>query len=370
MTTRVVKSIAVALGVATALGMPSAAVADAPLGGPTAQLMAAYIAHPQRYRRQLLALGAGDPDGLPTPVLLALADARLRGGRFRPAAELCQRVLERPPQEPWTGWAAVGKAWADIGAGADATALDELAKLAEENGQSTLLAAFLLGLVDGANGNFERALVSFERVGSAAGHDGLRAAGRLGAGLARYWQGDYDAAGAAFDEITRAPTGPLTDDARYGSARSRLARGDRAGAIVALKELAELPRTGVRVGYTKALVNLDPKAYLRAAVERQRRSASGLPESQVAAALDSDGGALARAALRDLASVAEPAEAAAAVDDEAPVPAQADLPAAVRVAAPAPPRAEATPPLFAFAVLAAVLLFGVGFVVRSMLRRS
>jgi tetratricopeptide (TPR) repeat protein len=241
-------------------------------------------------------------------------------------------------------------------------------KLAEENGQSTLLAAFLLALVDGAHGNYDRALVSFERVGSSSGHEALRTAGRLGVGLVRYWQREYDLAGAAFDEMTRGPTGPLTDDARYGSARARLARGDRAGAIAALRELAELPRSGVRVGYTKALVNLDPKAYLRAAVERQRRSASGLPESQVAAALDSDGGALARAALRDLPD--DDGEDAAPEVDVVPAAAQADAPAPIRSApVAAPPRGAARPPLFAFAVLATLLAVGVASLVRWARRR-
>jgi len=327
-----------------------------------AQTLAAYGANPRRQRRALLkaAEEAGDDD-LPTPVVLALADARMRGGNFHLAKELCDRVIERRPEEPWIGWATLGSAWAGIAIGADEASARQLDLLADSNSQSKVLASFVLALVDGAHGHFERAQYGFERASSAAVTDALRAAARFGVGLVSYWKGEYDAAIADFRGLAvEFPGSAMVDDARYGAARAELQRGNRDVAVVQLRELATLPRRGVRVRYSTSLVNLDPSAILRAGTERYRRSRARMPEAQAAAALDSDGGSLARALLRALGEAPAPGElarnAAAAPEDGLRVASDAARDGARR-------RHEAEMPLSAFVALAATLVLVIGGVV-------
>jgi hypothetical protein len=265
----------------------------------SARILAAYGADPEGHRQALLELDHGSVDDLSVPVVLALADVHLRDGRFDRARDLCALVVQSEPGEPWTGWATLGKAWASIGLGDEDAAVRDLQGLAEGGSQSAILAAFMLAMLDAERGDFDAARYGFVRTSAAATTDGLRAAGRLGVVLVDYWTGEYDAAAAGARKFANdMPHSPLVDDARYVAARADLQGGRTEQAVAELRALARSRRRETEP--IEPLVDLPPRDVFRAAFERYRRSRARLPDAQVAAALDADGGALARALLHRL----------------------------------------------------------------------
>jgi len=284
------------------LAQPSAPLPQEPalaeLHGEWLWVLTAYGANPARYRRQLLSLGEDGVDDFPTPVVLALADARLRGGSPDAARDLCDLVVQRNPGEPWLGWATLCSAWAGIALGDRDRAVSQLEALVRSGSQSGPVGELVLALVESVDERLEEAHYRFARVAS-SGSDDLRAAGRFSLGLVRFWKHEYAPAIQELRQmVVEMPNGYFTDDARYVAARAELAQGDQDRAIGEIRALAALRPRAVRFRDAAALVDLDPSALLHAAFERYRRGRARLPEAQVAFSLNSDGGALARAFLR------------------------------------------------------------------------
>src|SRR5262249_58389142 len=100
----------------------------------------------------------------------------------------------------------------------------------------------------------------------------------------------------AFEAVARDyPASKLRDDAQYGAAWSRVRAGERAAGEAALRSLAsDAPKYGPAV--SEELVNLDPRALLRAGFARYRRGPLRPPEDHVVELLDGDGRAVGPAA--------------------------------------------------------------------------
>jgi tetratricopeptide (TPR) repeat protein len=289
----------------------SALADDAPsdLDARWAPLLLRYAADPLGNRRALAAAEGEPLDRLPPPVLLALADVRLRSRRWKSAARYCGEVLRREPDGPLADWARLGYAAAALGSGNESEARRHFALVLESGSGGSGLARMAIALLDGALGRFDAAEDGFRRAASSAWGPELRAAAQLGIGLARYWRADHEGARAAFRQLVNAdPTGPFADDAEYGAARARWRLGDTAGAVDDLRRLAASPRAGPPGRTSLGVVELTPRSLLRAAFDRYRRGPAGSPEAQVAAALDRDGAALARAALLRLERTTAPSE--------------------------------------------------------------
>ena len=261
---------------------PSVAAAD---DRSWAASLARYAQNPLRNRRVLRRLEREGPGDHPPVVLLALADARLRSGRFAAAGTLFDRVIAIA-DEPLASWALRGRSWARLLAG-------------EES--------------------------SFARVvDDARASATLHGAARLADAYARYWARDDAGAIEAFDAAVEGADGDLVDDARYGAARARIRAGDVGGALSILHDLAAWHVNGSAGEPSAALVALDRQALLRAGFERYRRGALRPPEQHLRLVLDGDGVVLARAALREL---GEPVEEPGA----RPIATVAAAPAATRV---------------------------------------
>ena len=299
MTRVVVVLLVVVLG-PTGLARPAEAPVDQESWG---RLLGAYFRNPPRVRSALVRAARAGVATLPTPVVLAVADAEMRRERYESARELCAVVRARQPDEPWSGWATLADAWAAIQLGYQDEAAAALRPLSDGGGPSSMVAAFLLALLDGSRGAFDAAQTGFERVHGSGASDELRIAALLGLGLARYWAGDFERAGGAFRFLdAEHAASPLADDARYGSALSELGLGHREEAIRLLRDVAKADHEAPPVRRIPELVDLAPHAVMQAAFDRYRRSHAREPEAQVAAALDGDAGSLARTMLARLAA--------------------------------------------------------------------
>jgi hypothetical protein len=138
--------------------------------------------------------------------------------------------------------------------------------------------------------------------------DPLRVSALTAEGYARYWFGDDAGASTAFARVLEeAPAGPLADDARYGDTLIRWRAGDRSGAEESLRELVGVNVPDSRTRRTPSgLINLDPRALVRASARRYRALPLRLPADQVLAMLDTDARVPARMSLRRLQAGATP----------------------------------------------------------------
>jgi len=296
-----VAALVVAGGIA---GLPAPAQGQVPNPLAGADALAAYARNPLRSRRALRLLEHRGTADLPPVVLIAMADARLRSGQRRQAARLFEEVLAREPGEPWVGWAKLGLGWNALLGGDPDGARPWLEEVGSAGTPTSGLARLLVALIDASDGKAV-GLKTFDEVArDPQSSPVLRDVSRLGIAYARYWDGDYGGAAAAFERATTSSTPELVDDARYGAAWSRIRAGDRAAGEEALRALAAGARTrGSAI--SEALVNLDQRALLRAGFERYRRGPVRAPEDQIAQLLDSDGARMAREALRHLDALPE-----------------------------------------------------------------
>ncbi|MEW6268796.1 MAG: hypothetical protein AB1689_05800, partial [Thermodesulfobacteriota bacterium] len=242
---------------------------------------------------------------LPPVVLLALADARLRGGALAAADQAFAEVAAQEAGTPWDGWARLGRGWVAIRRGDLAQARAHLVQVANAPEASATLATFMLAMIDAVDGQPRAAGARFATIrDDERSSSTLRAAARLGHAYASYWARDDGGARAAFDAIAD-EGGAFTDDARYAAARATLRSGDRDGAVLMLRALAG--RSEVAAGSAavpRALLDLEPAAILDRGFAAYRRAALRAPEQQLVALLDWDGRAFARALLRRLESTA------------------------------------------------------------------
>jgi len=296
-------TLALGLGLAGARG---AAADDAPAvvvtrHVPTAeQALSAYAQNPLQNRRGLRQLEHDGTDTLPPVVLLAMGDARLRSGQRRAASRLFEAVLARDLGEPFESWARLGLGWNALRAGDVDAARPYLEEIAAAGTATSGLAKLLVALIDAGDGT-RAAVETFDQVAADPSvSSDLREVGRLGGAYARYWAGDFRSATPAFEAVVRDyPASKLRDDAQYGAAWSRVRAGERAAGEAALRSLAsDAPKHGPAV--SEELVNLDPRALVRAGFGRYRRGPLRPPEDQMVELLDGDGRAMARAALRHL----------------------------------------------------------------------
>jgi hypothetical protein len=268
---------------------------------------ARYAADPFTNRAALLALRHRPTEDVAPLHLLALADAELRAGRLRGAERHFEEARARGLPEPWGTWAEVGVAWTALARGDVAAARTCFLNIAAEAPGSRAMAEYALALIDAGEGTREGGTTFITVAGDAESPTSLRTAARLGAAYARYWAGEYGAAELAFRAlVAEEPDGVMADDARYAAAWSALQAGDRQGAMAELRQLAaERPTSARGSNASRELVNLEPRALVHAGFQRYRRLPLRAPEEQLAAVLNGDGVALARAALRSLADEPE-----------------------------------------------------------------
>lgn len=278
---------------------PAGLAGGAAYGAPPSGLLARYVADPDAVCRELVAAGRESRATWPTPALLLLADAHVRGGQVGAARRVFAQVLAQTSDPEAAGWAHLGLGWSAMLRGDFSEARPQYALVAAGMWAPDV-AAVMLGLVDAAEGRALRAVSTLERIADAPETAyQLRGFARLAAAYARYWAGDFPGAAVAFDDAASAqPFGPLVDDARYGLAWSLLRSGDRSSAIDALRAVATDGAAGINPPRVPmSLLNLELRSMLRASMTRYRRVPVGQPRELLVALLDGDGSALARAAL-------------------------------------------------------------------------
>jgi tetratricopeptide (TPR) repeat protein len=332
-----------------ALALFSRATPAAPPPSPTPtfdaatfEILGRYLLDPEQNRRAVLRLAARGIDGLPIPVLMTLADIQLRTGRSGQARRLFEAVLAQNPDRPTSGWAQMGLGWAALARGDLETARAFYAQAPEQGGPK-VLAGLMTGLIDAAIGDPASVAARLEALAADPSTPAqMLPTIDLMAGYARYWSGDLAGAAAAFAGVAAAnPAGPAADDARFAGARVRAALGDREGAAEALQAMSAAKRPGPaapRFG-RGGLVDLDPRAMLRAAVRHYRHAGAGKNIDPVYL-LDGDGHVLARAALRREARRTAREVATSGERGARPVPAAPAAPPSVS-SAPAAPAATA-----------------------------
>jgi len=298
--------------------------------------LSVYLSNPYGNRRAVIALARHGTDSLPTPALLALADAYARDGRPRRARRVLTDLLARTPPPNLAAWAEHGLGWIALASGDSAGARLHYGRLAA-GGVEAALGTLVVALLDGIDGRVDQAATVLDRIAVAADTPWqLRPAALLGAAYAHYWAKDYGPAAVRFASVAEQfPGSPLSDDARYAAAWTRLQAGDRE-AIAALQRVAAEPSSGrakARVG--PGLVRLAPATLLRSGARQYRRAPLLQPVEQLVALLDVDGPALARAALRQIGIDQPPTVPVAEVDADNTPP---------RVAAPETPLPDPSPP--------------------------
>jgi hypothetical protein len=335
-------------------------------------VLARYMQDPRRGRRALLRLGRRERGGLPPPLLLALADARLRQGRHAAARALFEEVAYGTATGPWDDWAALGLGWIAVLEDDTATARRHFARVAEGGSPSRPIATLLLVMLDaegGTRASQEATLEALADDPDAA--PGIRQVAALALGYLAYWDGDYELAAAAFDHAALVMAGSrLWDDARYGAAVARWHAGDETRALAELRALAHvMSPVAARERATDALLDLERRAIVESAIARSRRQPLRVPEEQVTALLDRDGPALARARL---AALGEIVPAPAIGRDARPIrsaaPARTEIAPAPPGDAPATHGADPRPARLPVPVLLVVAVLGGGLLVPAAIR--
>jgi hypothetical protein len=261
-----------------------------------------YQRDPVGGRAAVLEYAKGPLDDLPIVMLLAIADANLRGGRIRTAGRFFSETIDRNPGPPWTTFAQLGLGWSSVLTG-DYTAAERYYGSAAGDGDAGRMAQIMLGWLMAVRGRSREAIAIFDEWSdSPTTSDELRQVALLGTGYAWYWSGDYDRAAHVFDRLaTASPHVGLVDDARYAAAWSRVRYGDVSTAVPALIALANGAPTDADDHVPRSLVRLAPMSVLRAGRKRAFRAAEFVnPELRMAALFDGDGAAVARAALAEL----------------------------------------------------------------------
>src|SRR5262249_7061074 len=281
---------------------------------------------------RLLAVEPAAWPTLPPPAALLLADALTRRGDLRSAARVYTQVLEQAgDQAAWVESARSGLGWIAVAQG-DHDAIGRYFGL-DDGRAPPHLGRVLLALTDAADAKPGAPAVLEQLAQDASLGPLLQDVAKLGVGYAHLWAGDYVRAQDAFRRFG----GDLrfTDDAEYGAAWSRFQAGDEALARAALSQLAERPATGSRRRPSRALVELEPSAVLRAGVAGYRTLHVATDETWLSEMLDVDGPRLARAALKlvDRSVASRPA----AGGGEAQSPAHTDEPGVARAPAPRNP---------------------------------
>jgi hypothetical protein len=278
---------------------------------------------------------------LPELYLVAVADAQLRAGRPR-AAVRAYRELHLRDAGPLSALADLALGTLALELGETAGVRDSLVGLLGDPGPNGALARLLLAVDDAGDGRTEEAIGAFEQLaGDPNVLPGVRSAARLGAGYARWWAGQYEAAVAAFDLAANAGDPLLADDARYAAARARFALGQEDAARRAWETLAaDAPATtnGPKPG--RALLDLEHRAVVRSAARRYRNGPVRGPADRALLVLDIDGAALAKAALARTQWGPEPAPS---VPNVAAMPTASDAPATATAAPVGEPTATARP---------------------------
>ena len=260
-----------------------------------------YAGNPYQNRGALVRLGHRAGTGVPPLFVLALADAELRGKRLPQARARFTEAINSGLAEPFAGWAHLGLAWATLADGDVAAARAEARRIAEGETHAAPMGEFLSALLDAADGVPDTAPRFQALVESPAATEELKEAARLAVGYAHYWANDYPAALADFDRLVTLPDIlDVRDDAQYAAAWVRNHVGDRAGARRALNALTAGSQS--QRAASRALVNLEPQALLRAGLERYRRGPLQAPDHQIVQLLNGDGRALAATALRWMAA--------------------------------------------------------------------
>ena len=267
-----------------------------------------YAKDPVHNRRALRRFRHEPGASLPPVLLLAMADARLRGGNTRAAARLFDEVLSRDPGEPWAKWADLGLGWVALSEGEPLRARARFEHAADGGAPSSAVASLAVALIDLDDERDEAALERFEGLAADARvPPAVRQAAALG--VAHVWlrAGGYPEAAEAFDRAAgMIPGGRLWDDARFGAAVARRDAGEREEGLAALRALGRMPSPGTptdRLARTR--LDFRRGALLQAGLERYRRLPFRVPEEQIVSLLDRDGPALARAELRLLGEVVE-----------------------------------------------------------------
>jgi hypothetical protein len=323
-----------------------AAVAGAePVATPEWQsALEAYVHDPRANGDRLIALARRGTAGVPPVFVLAAADASMRRGRLGRARALFGQLAGPDAGLPWSAWANLGLGGIALRTGDRETARAHYERVVAVGGELGAFAELTVAIADTTTGNVAGALPVFERLAETASPV-LGTAAQMWAGYARFWLGDQGGALRHFTAVgARDPNGRIADDARYAAAWTRLQLDDDARARAELAVLARETHDGAR-RISRPLLALDRDALLRSVWPRYRQAPPGPPENQALGALDADGAAFARAALRMLdAPDGDTAARAAAEPGEGPA-------GAPRVAAapqttgpqPAQPQRGATP---------------------------
>lgn len=311
--------------------------AVAPLPAEWIEALKAYAIDPVRNRRALRRLGRGGTDGLPPIAVLALADARLRSGNRPAARRLFDQVAAGDEGSPWTAWGRLGLGWVAILDGDPAVARGHFDAVAGGTSPARAMATLITALLDVELERTPAALETLDRLTEDPDASlPIRQAAALGAGYVRYWGGDFAAAAVVFERAaTIVPGSPLWDDARHGAAMARWQAGERERALEELRALGRMESLGAPdEGAMRPVVDLERGGAMRAGVARYRKLPFRMPDEQVAALLDRNGPALARAALRRFGEDVPPPLGGGERRARRRRPAQAVAPEAVRVASP------------------------------------
>jgi hypothetical protein len=266
---------------------------------PIPPFLSAYLQDPDAHRDQVLRLAKDDVATLPTPVLLALADASLRARDVATAARVLGVVSARDGTAAWGTWAELGLGWIAVTAGDADGARIHFARVAAAPSHAAA-GRLMLAVLDAGAGRRGSAGVLEGLAGEPATPVALRPLSALAAAYALLWTGRHGRALEAFEHAATVASGTgLADDAQYGAAVARWRAGNRAAAIDELQALAEAPRRGGRAALSRSLVRLEAGAVLGAGARTYTGPAME-PEARLASLFDLDAPTLARAALRQL----------------------------------------------------------------------
>ncbi len=264
----------------------------------------AYLRDQRAGRRDLLRMAHQLGTEGPPAVRLLVADAYLRSGQMVSARRILQAVLDGNDGPPWTSFADLVLGWMAFGTGRLGAARTHYARIADWDLTREMVPA-ALGLIDAAEGREAKATAGLtEAAASAQTPKELRALARLGIGYAHYWSGHFDGAAGSFEAVAmQEPASVFVDDATYGAAWSWWRLGDQDRALARLHAMLGSASGDGEAERRKhprlplALVDLEPRAILRASMKRYRDVPLDRPDEQLVRLLDMNGRDLAESAL-------------------------------------------------------------------------
>ncbi len=242
-----------------------------------------YKTDPAAGAELLIELGRRGTDNLPPSVLTVLGDAYLRQGNYGTARKMFLRALEDPSaaasmgpfKAPIASHAELGLAAAAIGAGKLADAREWFAKASAAGGDLGHLATLGHAQAAIALGRHDEGLEILEALNDTEGVEpSLVEASQFATANALLDAGDYEAAAAAFQQLSDEAAGDLALDAAFAAAMARYRGGDRGEALASLSALVErCPEAGEDDQprkVTRAERELDPTAVLQSWVRNYR----------------------------------------------------------------------------------------------------